>query len=97
VFLERAVGGAALFEPFLRSYISRFQYGAITSADLQDAFNDAFDPEKSGVVTAPDGSKTSIDWQTWLHAPGMPPVDLSAGCAPPAHVSNPLAASEARR
>jgi aminopeptidase N len=65
----------------VQSYIQRFQYQAITTADFRAAFEDAFDPQRTGAVaSAADATlpPTAIDWQAWLHAPGMPPVDISA-------------------
>ena len=70
-----------------QAYIARFAYGAITSADFRAAFEDFFDPQRTGSVTAAAAAggaaaatTTRIEWDTWLHAPGMPPVDLSLGC-----------------
>lgn len=62
-FLEKTVGGPALFEPFLKSYFSKFAYQSIDSDDFKTFFLDYF----SGIA-----SVESIDWDTWLHQPGMP-------------------------
>jgi leukotriene-A4 hydrolase len=68
VHLERLAGGAQPFEAFLRdAYLPRFAYGAVTTAEFRDAYTLAF-----------PAASASIDWETWLHAPGMPPVDVSA-------------------
>jgi len=62
-YLEDTVGGAALFEPFLKSYYKKFAYQSINS----DMFKSYFLEQFSGV----DAVK-SIDWDTWFNKPGMP-------------------------
>jgi len=69
VHLERCAGGPAAFEAFLRDdYLPRFAYGAVTTADFVAAYRGAF-----------PAAAAAVDWQAWLHAPGMPPVDVAAG------------------
>ena len=62
-YLEDLVGGAAVFEPFLKSYYSNFAYKSIDSEQFK-----AFFLEKFSSVEA----VKEIDWDTWLHKPGMP-------------------------
>jgi len=62
-YLEDLVGGAAVFEPFLRSYYTKFAYKSIDSEQFK-----AFFLEQLGSVAA----VAEVDWQAWLHAPGMP-------------------------
>jgi len=62
-YLEDTVGGAALFEPFLKSYYKKFMYQSINSNTFKEFFLEQF----SGV----DAIK-SIDWDTWFNKPGMP-------------------------
>ena len=62
-YLEDTVGGAALFEPFLKSYYKKFMYQSIKSNTFKEFFLEHF----SGV----DAIK-SIDWDTWFNKPGMP-------------------------
>jgi len=62
-YLEDLVGGAEVFEPFLKSYYNNFAYKSIDS----DQFK-AFFLEKFSTLEA----VKQIDWDTWLHTPGMP-------------------------
>merc|ERR1711953_1288552 len=62
-YLEDLVGGAEVFEPFLKSYYNNFAYKSINS----DQFK-AFFLEKFSTLEA----VKQIDWDTWLHTPGMP-------------------------
>lgn len=52
------------FEPFLKSYFNTYKYKSIDSSDFKKFFEDYFKEE--------DLSK--IDWNTWLHKPGLPTV-----------------------
>jgi len=62
-YLEDLVGGGSVFEPFLKSYYAKFAYKSIDSFQFKDYFLEYFKDE--------DKVK-SIDWETWLHTPGMP-------------------------
>ncbi|KAG5898655.1 hypothetical protein JTB14_005414 [Gonioctena quinquepunctata] len=64
-YLESTVGGPEKFEPFLRNYFETFKFKSIETSDFKDFFEQSFSdiPEI-----------TSIDWDTWLHSAGMPPV-----------------------
>ncbi|KAJ8963063.1 hypothetical protein NQ318_018527 [Aromia moschata] len=64
-YLEMTVGGPDVFEPFLRKYFDTFKYKSIETKDFQ-AFFDSYFSENPAIK--------SIDWQTWLHSPGMPPI-----------------------
>ena len=70
-YLEDLVGGAAVFEPFLKSYYNNFAYKSIDS----DQFK-AFFLEKFSSVEA----VKEIDWDTWLHKPGMPIYKVDTRC-----------------
>jgi len=63
-YLEDLVGGAANFEPFLKAYYTEFAYKSIDT----DAFKMYFLQYFSG-----EPGVSEIDWDTWLHKPGMPP------------------------
>ena len=63
-YLEDLVGGAANFEPFLKAYYTEFAYKSIDT----DAFKMYFLQYFSG-----EPAVSEIDWDTWLHKPGMPP------------------------
>jgi len=62
-YLEDTVGGAALFEPFLKSYYKKFAYKSIDSYEFQSYFLSYFS-DCEAVKT--------IDWDTWFNKPGMP-------------------------
>lgn len=64
-YLETVVGGPDKFVPFLRDYFENFKFKSIETKDFQDYFLKYFD-DNSDIE--------SIDWQTWLYSPGMPPV-----------------------
>ena len=61
--MEDTVGGAALFEPFLKSYYKKFAYKSIDSYEFQSYFLSYFS-DCEAVKT--------IDWETWFNKPGMP-------------------------
>jgi len=63
--LEDLVGGADVFEPFLKSYYEKFAFKSIDSVQFK-----AYFLEKFGALENVKG----IDWDTWLYSPGMPPV-----------------------
>jgi len=67
-YLEDLVGGAEQFEPFLKCYIKEFEYKSIDTNTFKDFFLTYF----AGV-----DSVSSIDWDTWLYKPGMPPYKPS--------------------
>lgn len=66
-YLEELVGGPALFEPFLKVYLQHFKLKSIGTDDFKNFFLNYF--EKNTDATS------KIDWQSWLHTPGMPLVE----------------------
>jgi leukotriene-A4 hydrolase len=79
--LERRVGGAHVFESFVKKYVAEFQFGLVSSKTFMTFFDSLF-----------PGVMTTQDWNTWIYTPGMPPppppgstdttlVDLSESCA----------------
>ncbi|XP_060532916.1 leukotriene A-4 hydrolase [Cylas formicarius] len=64
-YLEATVGGPEVFEPFLKTYFDTFKYKSIETSDFKSFFENYFS-EKTDI--------SSIDWDTWLYSPGMPPV-----------------------
>ena len=70
VYLEEQVGGEQHMNPFLRAYCQRFAFGTVTSQAFQQFFNEYF----KGKVS--DEKLAAIDWEGWLHAPGLPPDPL---------------------
>ena len=65
LYLERLVGTSE-FEAFFKSYIARFASHTLTSEEFKDFFMDHFKSKKDAI--------SQIDWNTWFHKPGMPPV-----------------------
>lgn len=63
--LQDLVGGAEVFEPFLRAYIHAFRFSTVTSDQFREFFSQYF---------AQNTAAQALDWDTWLHAPGMPPA-----------------------
>ena len=63
-YLEDLVGGGAVFEPFLKSYYAHFAYKSIDTKQFK-----AFFLQQFGSMDA----VATIDWDTWLYTPGMPP------------------------
>ena len=62
-YLEDIVGGSAKMEPFLRFYFKNFAFKSIDSNDFQMLFMTYFNDTES---------VKDIDWNAWLHDPGMP-------------------------
>jgi len=65
-YLETQLGGPEDMDAFLRAYIEKFKYRAILTEDFK-AFLYEFFSEKKAILD-------EVDWNGWLHTPGMPPV-----------------------
>ena len=61
-FLEERVGGAAVFEPFMKSYFTEFSFKSLDSDEFRDYFNKYFQERELA----------DIDWASWYYKPGMP-------------------------
>ncbi|ORX42508.1 leukotriene A-4 hydrol [Hesseltinella vesiculosa] len=70
--IEKVVGGGAIFEPFLKSYVKKFAGQSITTEQWKDYLYSYF--ETTHGQTLVDKLNT-IDWDTWINGTGMPPVD----------------------
>ena len=71
-YLQDLVGGASQFEPFLKAHVLRFQYGTVSWDQWKLFFEQYFiehDVSEEKLAT--------IDWDAWIHSPGMPPVKPS--------------------
>mmetsp|Transcript_6218 Transcript_6218/g.11060 ORF Transcript_6218/g.11060 Transcript_6218/m.11060 type:complete len:694 (+) Transcript_6218:244-2325(+) len=66
-YLEHVAGGEAAFEPFLKAYILRFQYGTVSFEDLRAFYLHYF--TQQGLSQE---KLDTIDWDEWIHKPGMP-------------------------
>ncbi|KAJ1964428.1 Leucyl aminopeptidase yscIV, partial [Dipsacomyces acuminosporus] len=72
-YLEQYLGGPEVFEPYMRSYITRFQGKSISTQDWKEYLFEYFaqnDPSKVELLE-------KVDWDKWFFAPGMPPVSNS--------------------
>uniref|UniRef100_H2YBI2 Leukotriene A(4) hydrolase n=1 Tax=Ciona savignyi TaxID=51511 RepID=H2YBI2_CIOSA len=63
-FLEELLGGPSVFEPFLLSYINKFKYQSVSTAQWKDHLYEFFVDKKSVLDT--------VDWNDWFNSPGMP-------------------------
>ena len=70
-YLESIVGREE-FEEFLKAHVARYCYGTVSAEDWKAFFLEYFFAR-----CADDAQRAlllSIDWDTWLHCPGLPPV-----------------------
>jgi len=68
-YLEDLVGGQEVMAKFIKAYLANFRYKCLDSFEFKQFFTEYFQTV--------DGAKDKlggIDWETWLKAPGMPPV-----------------------
>ncbi|RLN52857.1 hypothetical protein BBJ29_005317 [Phytophthora kernoviae] len=65
-FLSTVVGGHAVFDKFAQAYIQEFKFKTVTSGEFRVFFEKYF-------ADKPEALR-KIDWDTWFHSPGMPPV-----------------------
>ncbi|XP_032674153.1 leukotriene A-4 hydrolase [Odontomachus brunneus] len=65
-YLEQLLGGPEVFEPYLKSYLNMYKYKSIKTDTWKDYLYQYF-PDKVELLN-------SVDWNMWLHKPGMPPV-----------------------
>ncbi|KAJ3303013.1 Leukotriene A-4 hydrolase [Kappamyces sp. JEL0829] len=70
--LEKVVGGPAVFEPYVKHYVERFSHKSITTDDFKDSLFEYFTQFDHGSKLE---ALNRVDWEAWLHKPGMPPVD----------------------
>jgi leukotriene-A4 hydrolase len=71
-FLELTVGGAALFEPFLKAYVHKFANTTLVSDEFKDFFLDYFNK----LPNFDTAKLQAIDWNAWFYEAGMPTVDI---------------------
>lgn len=65
--LEDTIGGPEIMEPFLRSYFDEYKFKSVDTDTFKNYFENYFSDKKE---------ISSIDWQSWLHSPGLVPVVL---------------------
>lgn len=66
-YLEEAVGGPSVFEPFLRKYFDTYKFKSVDTTDFKTFFIKEFCP------CGKDNKVKHIDWDLWLHGTGLPP------------------------
>ncbi|XP_045483856.1 leukotriene A-4 hydrolase isoform X2 [Pieris rapae] len=64
-YLEDLLGGSEVFDDFLRSYLDKFQRQSIDTDQFKAYLLDYFKDNEA---------LKGVDWSTWLHKSGMPPV-----------------------
>jgi len=69
--LEKILGGPKVFDPFLKSYVSKFANKSLSTNEWKDYLYSYFKVHDESKVKVLD----SVDWNTWLYGYGMPPVD----------------------
>ncbi|KAL7749856.1 Leucyl aminopeptidase yscIV [Sorochytrium milnesiophthora] len=72
-YLEQLLGGPEVFEPYMQAYFKRFAHQSIDTKDWKEFLywfmDHYFGEEKVKLLD------TQVDWDKWLTAPGMPPVE----------------------
>lgn len=63
--IEQILGGKSNFDPFIKFYFHKFKYKSLDSYQFLDSLYEFYN-SKSDLLD-------SIDWETWLYQPGLPP------------------------
>ncbi|KAG0749751.1 hypothetical protein G6F57_005746 [Rhizopus arrhizus] len=70
--IEKVVGGPSIFEPFMKAYVENFASTSISTEDWKDfLFHFMGKVHGSSMIE----KLNTIDFDTWINKPGMPPVD----------------------
>lgn len=64
-YLENLIGGINEFDPFIKHYFTKYSKKSLDTFQFLDTLFD-FYPTKRQLLE-------SVDWETWLFTPGMPP------------------------
>ncbi|KAF9580423.1 Leukotriene A-4 hydrolase [Lunasporangiospora selenospora] len=71
-YLEKHLGGPEVFEPYLRAHVQQFAGRSINTDEwkhfLYSYMTKHHGQEKVDLLNL-------VDWDAWLHGPGMPPVE----------------------
>lgn len=67
--LQHVVGGAPVFNRFMRAYVDKFKFKTLTADEFKHYFLSYFQHVNC----------SQIDWDAWYFAPGMPPVAPTFG------------------
>ncbi|KAI9140711.1 peptidase family M1-domain-containing protein [Paraphysoderma sedebokerense] len=69
-YLEQLLGGASVFEPYMKAYFQKFAHQSISTDDwkkyLYEYFESHHGIEKVKLLN-------TVEWDKWLNAPGLPP------------------------
>ncbi|KAJ3135866.1 Leukotriene A-4 hydrolase [Geranomyces variabilis] len=68
-YLEKALGGPSVFEPYLKAHVQKFAHKSINTDDFKKYLYE-FYADKEGKTAVLE----AVDWEAWFHKPGMPPV-----------------------
>ena len=95
--LEGLVGGASVFEPWVKDgWIGAWTGRAASSDDFVASFTAAFGPGGSaGPSAAVAAAVAAFQWEAWLRAPGLPPT-TGPGARPPTALGDAADALAAR-
>uniref|UniRef100_A0A8C3JNP1 Leukotriene A4 hydrolase n=1 Tax=Calidris pygmaea TaxID=425635 RepID=A0A8C3JNP1_9CHAR len=72
-YLEQLLGGQDIFIGFLKAYVQQFAYKSIVTEDWKKFLYSYF-KDKVDILD-------KVDWNSWFHAPGMPPAKESDLCS----------------
>lgn len=64
-YLENLVGGVESFDPFIKHYFTKFSRKSLDTWQFLDVLFEFFHENRALLE--------SVDWETWLFTPGMPP------------------------
>ncbi|CAO3628229.1 unnamed protein product [Mucor hiemalis] len=70
--IEQVVGGPSIFEPYMKAYVKNF---ASTSISTEDWKKFLFEYMEKTHGQAMVDKLNTIDFDTWINKPGMPPVE----------------------
>lgn len=70
--LEQLVGGPEVFEPYMKAHIHHFAHKSISTEDWK-SFLYTYMEQQHGAEKVK--LLDSVEWERWLYAPGMPPVE----------------------
>ncbi|XP_071444884.1 leukotriene A-4 hydrolase-like [Hetaerina americana] len=68
-YLETLLGGADVFDPFLRFYLDKYKFKSVSTDDFVSTLKSYFAGKKPQ-----EDLLAKLDWAAWLNTPGMPPV-----------------------
>jgi hypothetical protein len=69
MYLENLVGGEGIMNGYLRAHCEKFANSTVNTAQFKALFIEYM--LSKGI---PQATLDTIDWNAWLHTPGMPPV-----------------------